>query len=256
LPATGYNPLTYTNNTGAARDFWIEFEQGTTSGNSGNFNPDASKSWYDCWDFTVRDATSEKPGRLYSSAWSFTGASFNNQFATTFALYPLIPNPNFNSESFFVKQVSYSRISPFGTLLTANMLGTTVGGSDYKLRRKSQPTSTATLGYAEYKMFVNDPDPAVYPSTTPPNSPTITTTCSGTASNRSTTFNLAVDQSGFGLIFLLTATTTRPTKPLTTGCWKAKPLFQTQPIRLCGTALPIMARVFRPATSTWCFRAA
>ena len=200
-PTGGYNPLTYTNTTGTAQEFWIEFEQGTTNVNNG-FTVASSKAWYDCWDFTVRNSGGEKTGRLYSSAWSFTGASFNNQFATTFALYPLIPNPNFNDQNFFVKQVSYARISPYGTLITSNKLGTTVGGTDYTARRKSQPSSAGNVGYAEYKMFVNDPDNVVYPSTTPPNSPTITTTCSGTAPNRSTTFNLAVDQAGFGLVFI------------------------------------------------------
>ena len=72
----------------------------------------SSKSWYDCWDFTVRNATGEKPGRLYSAAWSFTGADFSFQFSTEFALFPLIPNPDFNNGSFFVKKVSYSRIRP------------------------------------------------------------------------------------------------------------------------------------------------
>lgn len=199
-PAGGYNPLVYTNNTGAAQEFWIEFEQGTAGNNS--FAVAVNKAWYDCWDFTVRNSGGEKTGRLYSSAWSFTGAAFENQFATTFALYPLIPNPNFTIQSFFVKQVSYARMRPFGTLITANQLGTTAGGTDYKENRKSQSTSTVSQGYAEYKMFVNDPDNAVYPSTTPPKSPTITTSCSGTVPNRSTTFNLAVDQAGFGLVFI------------------------------------------------------
>ncbi len=202
-PAGGYDPLVFENTTGAAQEVWIEFEQLSDAGTEL-----PSKSWYDCWDFTVRDDANadpskrgEKPGRLYSSAWSFTGASFNNQFATTFALFPLIPNPN-PVGNFFVKKVSYSRISPYGTLLTANKLGTSVGSPDYKAQRRSQPTSAATLGYPEYKLFVNDPDNAVYPSTVPPNAPTITTTCSGTAPNQITTFTLTVDQAGFGIVFI------------------------------------------------------
>ena len=202
-PIGGYNPLVFTNNTGATQEVWIEFEQ--VNATTGAVAP--SKAWYDCWDFTVRDDTSptaslhvEKKGRLYSSAWSFTGAAFDNQFATTFVLYPLIPNPNFNGTNFFVKQVSYSRISPYGMLVTANEFGTSVTG-DYKAKRKSQPSSTASLGYAEYKMFVNDPDNAVYPSTTAPNSPTVTAACSGTTPNQ-TTFTLAMDQAGFGIVFI------------------------------------------------------
>ncbi|WP_162549919.1 T9SS type A sorting domain-containing protein [Hymenobacter nivis] len=202
-PAGGYNPLVFENTTGAAQEVWVEFEQVDSAGKVAT-----SKAWYDCWDFTVRDDANatvarrgEKKGRLYSSAWSFTGATFNNQFATTFVLYPLIPNPNFGGADFFVKQVSYSRISPYGMLVTANEFGTSVTG-DYKARRKSQPTSGASLGYAQYKMFVNDPDNAVYPSTTAPNSPTVTTACSGTAPNQTTTFTLAMDQAGFGIVFI------------------------------------------------------
>ena len=195
-PAGGYNPLAYTNATGAAQDVWVEFTQVNAAG-----TPVVIKSWYDCWDFTVRSATGEKPGRLYSSAWSFTGAEFNNQFSTEFALYPLIPNPNFNNTNFFVKKVSYSRIKPFGVLLTANEFGTDVAG-DYVAKRKSQTSSTVSRGYAQYKLFVNDPDGAVYQSTTPPNAPTITTTCSGTGTNKSTTFSLAIDQAGFGIVFI------------------------------------------------------
>ncbi|HEX8329051.1 MAG TPA: hypothetical protein VF629_16065 [Hymenobacter sp.] len=252
-PAGGYNPLTYTNTSGAAQEVWIEFEQVQLTGGGGNPNVIKSKAWYDCWDFTVRSATGEKPGRLYSSSWSFTGAGFNNQFATTFALYPLIPGPNFNNQSFFVKQVSYARIRPFATLLTANKFGTTVGGTDYKLNRKSQPTSAATLGYAEYKMFVNDPDNAIYPSTTPPNSPTITTTCTGTAPNRSTVFNLAMDQAGFGLIFIdgnnnqtYEAAFDRVLENQTVVSTTANTFVW------CGTVPPTRAHACRPEPSIWC----
>ena len=62
-PAGGYDPLVYTNDTGAAQDVWVEFEQVNTAGTVAS-----SKSWYDCWDFTVRNATGEKPGRVYSAA--------------------------------------------------------------------------------------------------------------------------------------------------------------------------------------------
>ena len=106
-PAGGYDPLVYTNDTGAAQGVWVKFAQLNALG-----NPTVLKSWYDCWDFTVRDAIGEKPGRLYSAAWSFTGADFSFQFSTEFALFSLIPNPNFNNGSFFVKKVSYSLIRP------------------------------------------------------------------------------------------------------------------------------------------------
>ena len=143
----------------------------------------------------------EKKGRLFAKSWSFTGGAFDAQFATSFALYPLIPNPNAvggyaASQSFFVKQVSYARITPFGLLVVANSQGTTVTGS-FRAKRKSQ---LSNLGYAEYKMFVNNPDPAVYPTTVAPNQPTVTAVCN--AANKTTTFTLKVDQAGFGIVFI------------------------------------------------------
>ena len=62
-PAGGYDPLVYTNAIGAAQDVWVELAQLNALG-----NPTVLKSWYDCWDFTVRNATGEKPGRVYSAA--------------------------------------------------------------------------------------------------------------------------------------------------------------------------------------------
>ena len=198
LPAAGYQPLYYVNPAnGTERDVWVEFFEVNADGTNA---PAQRKSWYDLWDFTVR-RNGEKPGRLFAKNWSFTGGDFTWQFSTSFALYPLIPNPNAvggyaASESFFVKQVSYARITPFGLLVVANSQGTTVTGS-FRAKRKSQRTN---LGYAEYKMFVNNPDPAVYPTTTPPEKPTVTATCNPV--NKTTTFTLTVDQAGFGIVFI------------------------------------------------------
>lgn len=83
---------------------------------------------------------------MYSQHWSFTAAGGTNSLSTSFALYPLIPNPNFNNASFFVKRVSYAGIQPFGVILVANSTGTTAAGN-FKAKRKSQ---TSNLGYPEY----------------------------------------------------------------------------------------------------------
>lgn len=194
LPATGYNPLYYVN-TGAERDVWVEFNQ---VDNTTTANATQNRSWYNIWDFTVRQ-NGEKPGRVYAHTWSFTGTSFAGAFATTFGLYPLIPNPNAvggyaSNESFFVKRINYAGITPFGLLVVANSQGTTVGAT-FKDKRKSQTTN---VGYAEYKMFLNNPDPAIYPTTRAPGQPTVTTNCTG----GTTTFTLTVDQAGFGVVFI------------------------------------------------------
>ena len=199
LPTTGYKPLYYVNPAnGTERDVWVEFYEVNADGSVNNVTQ--RKSWYDLWDFTVRRG-SEKKGRLFAKSWSFTGGAFDAQFATSFALYPLIPNPNAvggyaSQNSFFVKQVSYARVTPFGLLVVANSQGTTVTGS-FRAKRKSQ---LSNLGYAEYKMFINNPDVAVYPTTVAPNQPTVTAVCN--AANKTTTFTLNVDQAGFGIVFI------------------------------------------------------
>ncbi|QJX46348.1 T9SS type A sorting domain-containing protein [Hymenobacter taeanensis] len=190
-PTAGYNPISYTNTTNADQDFWIEFME---VDGTGAVTATQNKAWYDLWDFTVRDATSEKTGRLYSKQWSFTAAGGTNELSTSFGLYPLIPNPNFGNNSFFVKRVSYAGIQPFGVILVANSQGTTVAGN-FKAKRKSQVTN---VGYPEYKLFVNNPDPTIYPTSPRPGNPTATTTCA----NGVTTFTLNVDQAGFGIVFI------------------------------------------------------
>ncbi|WP_147320816.1 hypothetical protein [Hymenobacter lapidiphilus] len=203
LPATGYSPLYYVNTGLVARDVWVEFAQVNASGVQVFAASNQGKSWYDIWDFTVRNR-GEKPGRLYARTWSFTGGSFTAQYSTSFGLYPLIPNPNAvggyaSNESFFVKRVSYSRMTPFGVLLLANEFGASPapGRTTFQERRRS---INANVGYAQYKQFVNDPDPNVYPSTVLPTRPTVTTTCDPVT--KITTFTLNVDQAGFGVVFI------------------------------------------------------
>lgn len=192
-PIAGYNPLVYTPAAAAPeRDYWVEFMEVDANGNDAGIAQ--RKSWYDVWDFTVRDAAGEKSGRLYSQHWSFTAAGGTNSLSSSFALYPLIPNPNFGNNSFFVKRVSYAGIQPFGVILVANSAGTTAAGN-FKAKRKSQ---TANLGYPEYKLFVNNPDPTIYPTSPRPTNPTVTTSCA----NGITTFTLKVDQAGFGVVFI------------------------------------------------------
>ncbi|WP_426493384.1 T9SS type A sorting domain-containing protein [Hymenobacter sp. 102] len=192
-PAAGYSPFVFTSAAAdPARDYWVEFMEVDAAGSATGVTQ--NKSWYDLWDFTVRDATSEKLGRLYSQHWSFTAAGGTNALSTSFVLYPLIPNPNFNNQSFFVKRVSYAGIQPFGVILVANSQGTTVAGN-FKDKRKSQ---NSNVGYPEYKLFVNNPDVAIYPTTPRPSNPTVTTNCNGGV----TTFTLNVDQAGFGVVFI------------------------------------------------------
>ncbi|MBC6610909.1 T9SS type A sorting domain-containing protein [Hymenobacter sp. BT507] len=190
--AGGYNPLSYTNSTGSAQEFWLELMAVNTDG-----SPAAKvRTAYDIWDVTVRSATGEKPGRLYSQSWGFTAGSDVARLANSFSLYPLIPNPNYDG-TYFIKRVDYAGMQPWGVLLTANSYGVSKASGTYKDWRKSRSGSFNT---AEYKLFVNDPDPAVYPTTIRPAAPTISTSCR--SDNKGAIFTLRVDQTGFGTIFI------------------------------------------------------
>ncbi len=154
-PVGGYDPLSWTNSTDSALECFIEF----TQVNEGSLGA-ARKSWYDCWDFTVVDEDDNvKPGRLYSKQWSFTAGSGNNRLSATFNFFPLIPSED-DTTTFYVKQVELAGIRPWGFLFLCNSEGTTSGAS-LEDRRKSQTSNT---GYAEYNVFVQDPDTAIWPS--------------------------------------------------------------------------------------------
>ncbi|NVO32511.1 T9SS type A sorting domain-containing protein [Hymenobacter lapidiphilus] len=156
---TGYTPLTYTNNTTVARDFWVEFTQ---TGEE-SMSQTQKISQYDFWDFTVRsnDGASgqEIPGRLHSKFWSFTTAGFNNRLSATFSLYPLVPSVR-QPGRYYVKEVELAGMNPYAFYFVSNANGTSRTGT-FADARKSQ---TSEQTYPEYDNFVNDPDPLIWPS--------------------------------------------------------------------------------------------
>lgn len=155
VPAGGYDPLSWTNNTGGPLDVYVEFTQVNEASLGG-----ARKSWYDLWDFTVIDSTgTTRPGRLYSKQWSFTAGAGANRLSATFSLYPLIPSED-DTTTFYVKEVELAGIRPWGFLFLCNSEGTTSGTTPEE-RRRSQNSNT---GYAEYDVFVQDPDSLIWPS--------------------------------------------------------------------------------------------
>ncbi|WP_185281557.1 T9SS type A sorting domain-containing protein [Hymenobacter sp. NBH84] len=188
----GYKPLSYTNTMGSAQEFWFEFVEVNTS----DVPTNKVRTAYDIWDVTVRADTGEKTGRLYSQSWGFTAGAGDARLANSFSLYPLIPNPNYKG-TYFIKRVDYAGMQPWGVLLTANSYGVDNTSGTYKDWRKSRSGSFRT---AEYKLFVNDPDPAIYPTTIRPGAPTISTSCR--PDNKGAIFTLRVDQAGFGTIFI------------------------------------------------------
>lgn len=185
LGAGGYEALTYTNTTGQTRDFFVEFTQAgeyTDAGTQPGFNDLGTRasgfsaqrrSEFDFWDFTVLGADGkEKPGRLFSKFWSFTagqstGTQYEHRLSSTFALYPLITSPQ-NPGLYYVKQIELAGMRPFVFYFVANANGSVANaanGTTFAERRKSQVGNT---GYAEYPIFVNNPDEEFWPSAPTP----------------------------------------------------------------------------------------
>ncbi|WP_073105371.1 T9SS type A sorting domain-containing protein [Hymenobacter daecheongensis] len=186
LPATGgYDPLVYTNNTGADQDFFIEFTQlgeytdtGTQPGfndlrtAAANFANSQSNtgnrifSTYNLWDFTVTGTDNQiKTGRLFSRAWAFSSLAAANLLSSKFTLYPLVDS-RVTTNSYYVKAIELAGLRPYAFFFVTNEFGSTASaGTTVAARRKSQIGLNA---YAQYPSFVNDPDPSIWPSATVP----------------------------------------------------------------------------------------
>ncbi len=158
----GYDALSYTNNTGAVQDFYLEF----TQVGEATLGENAKKSWYDLWDLTVIGTDGlEKTGRLFSKHWSFNAGGPKNLLSKTFAFFPLIPN-QVDGSTFYVKKITLAGMRPYGFRFVTNQFGSTSKfGSTFQERRKSQLEQS---DYPEYINFVNDPDPEMWPSAADP----------------------------------------------------------------------------------------
>ena len=89
--ASGYSALSFTNSGLGDQDFYIE----TIQFDGGSTNPADNiegTSWYDLWDFSVYDGTSEKPGRLFSKKWSFSAGAATNRLSEEFQVYVKVPS--------------------------------------------------------------------------------------------------------------------------------------------------------------------
>lgn len=183
--AGGYVPLTYTNNTGEAQDFFVEFTQNgeyTSQGTQGGYNDLKTRnasfnsqrySVYDLWDFTVTNSSNQtKPGRMFSKFWAFsTGPSsgnntFLNRLSRNFTLYPLIES-RATADTYYVKAIELGGLRPYAFFFVTNEFGsiTGTGRTTVEQRRRSQ---TSNFAYAQYPSFVDAPDPAIWPDASIP----------------------------------------------------------------------------------------
>ena len=195
---SGYDALSYTNNTGSDQDFYIAFIQ-FDGGSTNEANNIDGRSWYDLWDFSVFDGTEEKTGRLHCKKWDFTAGDFNRQLSTEFQVFSLIPSTIGGVNSgYYVKEIDISGIDPYSVLVYANSTGADAalaGTSDFLQLRQSQLTNNALI---EYDLFINNPDLDVYPTST---LPTVTITdaniyCNSSGTGGEATISFESNQTG------------------------------------------------------------
>ena len=154
----GYNAYTFNPDGLAAGDYYIEF-----SANQSSFSSDEMIIPY--YDITV--ATESSPtaidGRVFSYNWAFmtprltsNGGNFDRDFSGELYIY---------SDDGFVNSIDFSDAQFQGAAfnIAFNSSGTSATG-DFETDRASVQSSNVT--FAEYRVFLNNPDINVYPNGT------------------------------------------------------------------------------------------
>jgi hypothetical protein len=143
VPAAGYSPLTLTPAT--TGDYYIEF----SSTSSQNYR-------FEFFDLTVVNASNVPiNGRLWSYAWDLNTAAAANPFNGFFYVY---------TGEGYVSKVDMNGIQAFGFVTSCNSTGPQNTGNVIIDRRSIDGNSTRP----EFKIFLNDPDNAVYPTAPAP----------------------------------------------------------------------------------------
>lgn len=159
LSAQGYNPLLYTPQL--IGDYYIEFTFTQPYG--------YDRKIFDFFDITVVSATNQvKNGRLWSKNWQLTTNPMSG------SLSPYMDGFNgimyIYSDDGVVTSVDLNLMQPFVFNISANQTGCFNTGNFYNDRKSVDGNNT----YAQYKIFLNNPDPDCFPTgffggiTTPP----------------------------------------------------------------------------------------
>ena len=134
----GYNAYTLTGLTPG--DYFIEFN---TTDIDFNFR---------YLDITVASATNQALlGRVWSQEWLMNTRSFNNPYEGTMYIY---------ADDGIVTSVDFNGIRPYVFNISANPTGVKTTGNFNEDRQSVGGRQT----YPQYKIFLNPPDPACYPS--------------------------------------------------------------------------------------------
>lgn len=159
----GYFAYQFTNSTGTARAYWLEMTNSNNSSANREFN---------FWDITVASGDSQanyqvQTGRVYCKYWHIVnglpntmGVANAQSFPQEFGFYIPIDNTNTAANDFFVKYANFGRSNAGYVVFFANAEGPGTTGS-YADRRKS---IQGTSNNSQYPLFLNNPDPTVWPS--------------------------------------------------------------------------------------------
>ncbi len=144
----GYNALSF--QPSVAGDYSIEFNANHPEVfNNVNFR-------FDLFDISVVNTAVNRAidGRLWSRTWDLSTLDFTNKLYAKIFVY---------TPDGVVTSVDYNGMQPFGYTVVANSTGLTDSGDGLADRKSSNEKEL----YPEYPIFLNDPDPAVYPSGAP-----------------------------------------------------------------------------------------
>lgn len=173
----GYTAHYFTNTTGVDRAFWVEFTNTSDDYiNIGGFH-------IDFWDITVANASGiVQNGRVYSKFWSISnsrtapdvtsltitapGVADAFAFGPDFGFYIPVDN-TFTldmNDDYFIKRIRVPGGSGGWTNFFANQDGP-INTGDYQQNRRSMAGTSSNI---QYPLFLNDPDPTIWKTTTPP----------------------------------------------------------------------------------------
>jgi len=176
-PAGGYNPFELTPAT--TGDYYIEFT--TTLGAAYHFI---------LFDITVVDASNNPiPGRLWSYAWDLNTQGATNPVYMSFYIY---------TKDQYISAVDVNGMEPWGFVVSSNSTGTGNTGNVTLDRQSVSGNSTSP----QFKEFLNNPDPAVYPVATIPTMITNLKILNSPVSGSNVLFYLNMNKSGTVEIFL------------------------------------------------------
>lgn len=181
VTGSGYQGYSFTNNTGAARAFWVEISSTSNGHLSGGFN-------INFWDITVASGSSggysKKNGRVYSRFWSIAnsrndetqdsqntsiqiqkGVANNFSFHDDFGFYVPVDNTfTAAGDDYFVKRVRFQGSGGW-TNFFANKDGPR-NNLSFDENRKSRSGTSSNF---QYPLFISEPDPEIWKSTITPN---------------------------------------------------------------------------------------